>query len=926
MKLLIIILLFYFETISGSDSCHELCICLDSYVDCSRHNLDTIPDNLPNWLEALDLSNNSFQRINSFGSLGSYAKLNKLKLDHNLLDQIPITSKLYNVTSLSLSNNKIRLLPSQFWDYLPNLQFLDLSFNVLTVLNSSTLLKHVPLQTLNLNNNLVRQIEGNFSMLRDLVDLKLSHNELAYLKKESFRTFTSLKKLDINKNKLTAIGGLTFKGSDKLKILRLRQNAISKLEDGAFWGLQNLQILRLDHNDVTTISKGWTYGLASLQELYLASNRIRTVEDDSWEECENLLQLDLSNNDMSSITPSTFKHLSQLQKLKLDGNTISGISEGAFNCTPSLKILELNHNHISWIVEDMSGAFHGLKQLYKLGLAGNQITSLNQNAFVGLSNLKVLDLSKNPIKTIQENAFAPMTLSQLTADTNSLLCDCAITWFYLWLSSSGVQLSSAFCAYPPKLQGQLLTSIRVEDFLCSEDGSLKPIIVENPSSVIAVSGSKINLSCKAWSSANSSLIFKWKRNNDDIYSQKTMIVNSTSFLEFSPVQSSDSGKYQCIVSNSFGTVYSEKAQLTVLVLPVMVKKPGNVTVRAGSTVKLECAANGEPIPQVGWQKDGGTEFPAAQERRMHVMPTDDVFYIINAKPTDSGLYSCIAKNSAGTVTANATLTVHEAPSFIKKMEDKEVSLGKSTVLECLGSGWPKPKLKWWKDGSSLVLSHRHILTADDQLLFIMDVKSVDAGLYQCEITNSLGTEKTAAQLIIAPAYSAAADDITGVIIITVVCCAVGTSAIWVIIIYQTRKRFRCTAVPKDLSSRAIHLDTKSEHSASSKDSGTGDSTKRSCDEFENGQSPQQLCKNPECKDVAMPLLQVEVGSANHSANVLHTCCCVSSVRENTRSNHDRCTIMRPCSMPASKYSPTNNSIPHRNSFVCLYVSPKPTPV
>lgn len=98
----------------------------------------------------------------------------------------------------------------------------------------------------------------------------------------------------------------------------------------------------------------------------------------------------------------------------------------------------------------------------------------------------------------------------------------------------------------------------------AEDGSLKPIIVENPSSVIAVSGSKINLSCKAWSSANSSLIFKWKRNNDDIYSQKTMIVNSTSFLEFSPVQSSDSGKYQCIVSNSFGTVYSEKAQLTVL--------------------------------------------------------------------------------------------------------------------------------------------------------------------------------------------------------------------------------------------------------------------------------------------------------------------------------------------------------------------------
>lgn len=92
-------------------------------------------------------------------------------------------------------------------------------------------------------------------------------------------------------------------------------------------------------------------------------------------------------------------------------------------------------------------------------------------------------------------------------------------------------------------------------------------------------------------------------------------------------------------------------------MPVIVKRPSNTTVRAGSTVRLECSAGGEPPPQVGWQKDGGTEFPAAHERRMHVMPTDDVFYIVNAKPADSGVYSCIARNSAGIVTANATLTV-----------------------------------------------------------------------------------------------------------------------------------------------------------------------------------------------------------------------------------------------------------------------------
>lgn len=103
--------------------------------------------------------------------------------------------------------------------------------------------------------------------------------------------------------------------------------------------------------------------------------------------------------------------------------------------------------------------------------------------------------------------------------------------------------------------------------------------------------------------------------------------------------------------------YSFLPDIYISVLPVLVKKPGNLTVKAGSTAKLECSAIGEPTPQVGWQKDGGNEFPAALERRMHVMPSDDVFFIVNTKPTDSGLYSCIARNSAGTVKANATLVV-----------------------------------------------------------------------------------------------------------------------------------------------------------------------------------------------------------------------------------------------------------------------------
>lgn len=83
----------------------------------------------------------------------------------------------------------------------------------------------------------------------------------------------------------------------------------------------------------------------------------------------------------------------------------------------------------------------------------------------------------------------------------------------------------------------------------------------------------------------------------------------------------------------------------------------DLTIRTGTVARLECAAEGHPPPQIAWQKDGGINFPAARERRMHVMPEDDTFFIANVKAEDMGVYSCTAKNEAGSLSANATLTV-----------------------------------------------------------------------------------------------------------------------------------------------------------------------------------------------------------------------------------------------------------------------------
>ena len=98
--------------------------------------------------------------------------------------------------------------------------------------------------------------------------------------------------------------------------------------------------------------------------------------------------------------------------------------------------------------------------------------------------------------------------------------------------------------------------------------------------------------------------------------------------------------------------------LIILVYPSFVKKPLNVTVRLGSNAKLECGAKGFPSPEIAFQKDGGEDFPAALERRFHVMPNDDSFFIMEVKLTDMGVYSCSARNSAGEIRTYATVTVY----------------------------------------------------------------------------------------------------------------------------------------------------------------------------------------------------------------------------------------------------------------------------
>ncbi|XP_062607304.1 leucine-rich repeats and immunoglobulin-like domains protein 3 [Saccostrea cucullata] len=835
-------LMCFSGTIGVQLQCPTYCNCLGNLVDCSRQGLINVPKDLifPVWTTRLELQNNGISSLSKddFKGLRNLTQLDIssndlhflndsvfehltsleiLKINHNKLNEVPKLKGLGKLKVLELNHNHIGTLVPEFMIHMVQLTSLELNHNSLTDIIPGVFPANNSLQKLVLNNNYLESFESNcFDNLTSLEVLKINKNKVTTISRDIFKKLTNLQTLEMTKNKLKRIGGLTFQDLKNLKTLKLRKNMITTISDGAFYGLDKLVTLQLEHNNMTRVTQSWLYGLKGLREINLAHNKIKTIDPEAWQGCVSIDTIDLSNNRLVTISGLAFSKLSHLKKLFLNSNMITNIQDGAFQHLQELEELELNNNDLSWTIEDKSGVFVGLEMLMKLKLENNKIKSIANDAFKGLTNLRVLSLNMNNITSIKNNALESMALlQQLYMNSSSFLCDCQLQWLPTWLIQKTFHtMVTAKCAYPPKLTGKNIFLVQSDEFKCDGD-FLKPYIMSHPKTRVALKNDNITLTCQAVSTEDSGTVFIWKRDNvvltegmdntkeAGVLGDGRSIYNFTSHLNLRNIQERDVGNFQCVITNKFGSAYSNKANITIHEYPEFIKTPINVTVKVGTTARFDCSAKGEPKPKIVWRKNGGT-FLAANENRFHVMTADDVFFIAQVKPEDEGVYRCTASNSEGQISINVTLSVQQPPSFTEPMRrTKIVNEGQTAVLECMAEGRPKPVLTWKKDNRTLDLTNRHFLAAQKQLLIIVKTTTTDSGKYTCEMQNTLGSRsgnthlhvqslhhpvKTNNQRPSSEDSSIDESTTTGIIIIAVVCCVVGTSLVWVIIIYHTRKR------------------------------------------------------------------------------------------------------------------------------------------
>uniref|UniRef100_A0A8D0XEG3 Leucine rich repeats and immunoglobulin like domains 2 n=1 Tax=Sus scrofa TaxID=9823 RepID=A0A8D0XEG3_PIG len=647
--------------------CPAPCSCRIPLLDCSRRKLPApswraLSSSLPPDTASLDLSHNRLSNWNI--SLESQT-LQEVKMNYNELTEIPYFGEsTSNITLLSLVHNIIPEINAEVFQFYPALENLDLSSNIISEIKTSSF-PRMQLKYLNLSNNRITILEaGCFDNLSSsLLVVKLNRNRISMIPPKIFK-LPHLQFLELKRNRIKVVEGLTFQGLDSLRSLKMQRNGISKLKDGAFFGLDNMEELELEHNNLTEVNKGWLYGLRMLQQLYVSQNAVERISPDAWEFCQRLSELDLSYNQLTRLDESAFVGLSLLERLNLGDNRVTHIADGVFRFLSNLQTLNLRNNEISWAIEDASEAFSGLTSLTKLILQGNQIKSITKKAFIGLESLEHLDLNNNAITSIQENAFSQTRLKELILNTSSLLCDCHLKWLLQWLVDNNFQHSvNVSCAHPEWLAGQSILNVDLKDFVC--DDFLKPQIRTHPETTVALRGMNVTLTCTAVSSSDSAMSAVWRKDSEILYDadienfvryqqQAGEALEYTSVLHLFNVNFTDEGKYQCIVTNHFGSNYSQKAKLTVNETPSFIRPLEDKTVTRGETAVLQCIAGGSPAPRLNWTKDDG---PLLVTERHFFAAANQLLIIVDAGLEDAGKYTCIMSNTLGTERGHIYLNV-----------------------------------------------------------------------------------------------------------------------------------------------------------------------------------------------------------------------------------------------------------------------------
>ncbi|XP_041945617.1 contactin-4 [Alosa sapidissima] len=209
------------------------------------------------------------------------------------------------------------------------------------------------------------------------------------------------------------------------------------------------------------------------------------------------------------------------------------------------------------------------------------------------------------------------------------------------------------------------------------------------------------------------------------------------------------GTYQCLASNSFGTIISREASLTFAYLEnFKTHRRSSVLVREGQGVVLLC---GPPSHSGGltfsWIFN---KYPSVvkQDSRRFVSQKTGNLYIAKVEPSDVGNYTCVVTNTVTktrvegpptplVLRSDGVMGEYEPKIEVQFPELVPVAKGSTVKLECFALGNPVPSITWRRtDG--VPFSRKVDMRKASGVLEIPYFQQEDAGIYECTADNAKG--------------------------------------------------------------------------------------------------------------------------------------------------------------------------------------------
>uniref|UniRef100_A0A3B4C5D7 Immunoglobulin superfamily DCC subclass member 3 n=1 Tax=Pygocentrus nattereri TaxID=42514 RepID=A0A3B4C5D7_PYGNA len=281
--------------------------------------------------------------------------------------------------------------------------------------------------------------------------------------------------------------------------------------------------------------------------------------------------------------------------------------------------------------------------------------------------------------------------------------------------------------------------------ICVTSGAELSFTLE-PSDIIAVQQQPLMLHCQV--EGIPPITTQWRRNGVLLQEDQNhaMFINGTlligRFQRSRSDGSSDEGDYECVAQNSFGLVVSRKAKVQAATMADFHVHPHSVRTDLAGVARFQCQIHGLPEPVISWEKDGRSV--DTSDDRYTLLPTG-VLQITGVRPEDSGVFCCVAHNSAGVKhSAGARLTVSGSQSSVYKdpmilvgPENLTLTVHQTAILECVATGYPRPIVSWSRlDGRPIGVEGIQVLGTGN--LMISDVRVQHSGVYVCA-ANKPGT-------------------------------------------------------------------------------------------------------------------------------------------------------------------------------------------